>query len=73
MFSFKLFLQLGADINYAGGQGLTPLMWTCIRDHKNLMKEFMRLGANYHLESHDSNKFLRRINKKMYFFQNFTH
>lgn len=73
IFVFTLILQLGADINYAGGQGITPLMWTCIRDHRALVKEFITLGANYHLESKDSNKLLRKNNKKYKISKSCTH
>jgi len=54
-FHNKIFLSKhGAELNNAGGQGITPLMWACIRDHKELIKDFLTRGANYSLESVDS-------------------
>lgn len=55
-FKFFLYQKLGSDINYTGGQGITPLMWACIRDHRALIKDLIAKGANFNLESNDSKK-----------------
>ena len=34
---FKMLLEVGADINEGGEEGITPLMWAAKRDHLELL------------------------------------
>jgi ankyrin repeat protein len=42
---------MGADINYTGPRGITPLMWACKNDHEEIVEYLLENGAKFDIVS----------------------
>lgn len=48
---------MGADVNYSGPTGISPIMWAAKRGHIELILLLIEKGANIKARSIDGNKF----------------